>query len=81
MKFAKFLFSPILTIGSALFGGKKSTPTPVQPAPLPTATRDDARSEAEKRNELARRRGGAADIVTGSYGAATPAGGKTTLGS
>lgn len=78
MKVAKFLFSPLLSVVGALT--KKPKPQ-VQPAPLPTPTRDDARSEAERRLELARRRGGAADIVTGAYGAEAPAGGKTTLGS
>jgi hypothetical protein len=79
MKAVKFLFSPLLAIGSALSGGKKSTPQ--QPAPLPTPTRDDAAADADKRLELARRRGGAADILTGSYGAEAGQGGKTTLGS
>lgn len=47
-----------------------------QPGPV---TRDEARDEALKRDELARRRGGAADMVTGPYGA-EPAGGKVVLG-
>lgn len=61
------------------FGGSKK-PTP-QPAPLPTPTRDDAAAEADRRLELARRRGGAADVLTGAYGAEATAGAKTTLGS
>jgi hypothetical protein len=69
---------PIL---KSIFGKKKPKQQETIPAPLPTATRDDAQSEAEKRLELARRRGGAADIVTGAYGAEAPAGGKTVLGS
>lgn len=64
----------------SIFGGGSKQPT-VQPAPLPTATRDDAADAAAKQQELVRRRGGAADMVTGAYGAAAAAGGKTTLGS
>jgi hypothetical protein len=79
MKFAKFLFSPILAIAGVGKSSKK--PAAQQPAPLPTATRDDAQTEVERRLELARRRGGAADVLTGSNGAEAGAGGKTTLGS
>lgn len=52
-------------------------------APLPTAQPDDARAEADRADALRRRRGGAADMVTGLGGTEAGAGatGKTTLGS
>lgn len=56
----------------------KSPKTPAMPGPV---QRDDAREAAGRRDELLRRRGGAADVVTGSYGAPAPQGGKVTLGS
>lgn len=78
-------FAALGLLGGALFKAvtkKPSTPTAaVQPAPLPTVQRDDAVAAAEKQTALLRRRGGAADMVTGTYGAAAPGGGKTTLGS
>lgn len=49
-------------------------------SPLP-ATRDDARMRADQFAELARRRGGAADILRSPLGMEAPAGGKATLGS
>lgn len=56
---------------------------PKLPAPTPTPTRDAAREAIMAEDVLRRRRGGAADILTGSAGAeAGPgAGGKDTLGS
>jgi hypothetical protein len=60
----------------SLFKGPKKPPGPQQPV-----QRDDARDAALRNDELLRRRGGAADIVTGAYGAEAPPGGKTTLGS
>jgi hypothetical protein len=52
------------------------------PAPLPTPTRDDVVDRMASEDELRRRRGGAADILTGQGGAeAAPSGGKQTLGS
>jgi hypothetical protein len=61
--------------------GKSSTPA--LPAPLPTPTRDDASAAVSASDALARRRGGAADILTGRGGLEAAAGstGKTTLGS
>jgi hypothetical protein len=56
---------------------KKPSAPPIQQP----VTRDDARDQAARQDELLRRRGGAADIVTGSYGAEAPPGAKTTLGS
>lgn len=57
---------------------KPKIPSP-GPAPKPV-TRDDARESAERDDELRRRRGGAADILTGTGGAEAGSGGKTTLG-
>ena len=56
---------------------------PKAPPPPRPVTTDTARDAALRNDELLRRRGGAADIVTGSYGAEAPASatGKTTLGS
>jgi hypothetical protein len=76
MKAAKWLVSPLLAATGVLDGPKKQA----LPAPLPTATRDDARAEADRGDALRRRRGGAADIVAG-YGAEAGPGGKATLGS
>jgi hypothetical protein len=50
---------------------------PSQPRP---AVRDDVIGQMNQADELARRRGGAADIVAGMAGGA-PSGGKVTLGS
>lgn len=63
------------TLLKSLFKKPHSPPTQ-QPV-----TREDARDAALRNDELLRRRGGAADIVTGAYGAEAPPGGKTTLGS
>jgi hypothetical protein len=65
---------------SGRFGGCSRSRSRAQPA-RPIPTRDDAQDAADKQRELARRRGGAADMVTGAYGAEAGAGGKTTLGS
>lgn len=51
----------------------------VPSAPRPVV-RDDIADEIAQRDALMRRRGGAADIVSGMMGEA-PAGGKVTLGS
>lgn len=75
MKAVGWAISPLLKATGLL--KTPSTKTPFVPRP---ATRDDARTDAERRLELARRRGGAADIVAGPA-AEAPAGGKTTLGS
>lgn len=51
------------------------------PMPLPSVTRDDARDSSAMADELRRRRGGAADMLTGAGGAeAGTGGGKSTLG-
>lgn len=54
---------------------------PKLPAPLPSATRDDAAAMVAQEDELRRRKGGAADIITGTGGAeAALSGGKLVLG-
>jgi len=55
---------------------------PKLPAPLPTPTFDDAAAKTATSDELARRRGGAADVITGAGGAEASAGstGKALLG-
>lgn len=63
-------------VGS-LIGGKKKKPI----QPLPQVSRDDAVAQMRD-DELLRRRGGAADILTGTTGAeAALSGGKLVLGS
>jgi hypothetical protein len=52
-------------------GGGGSLPTPIRDGAAP--------GDPERLRQLSRRQGGAADIVTGSYGAAG-ASGKSTLG-
>lgn len=54
---------------------------PKVPDPIKPVTRDDARDRAAANDELLRRKGGAADILTSSGGAEAGAGSKTTLGS
>lgn len=74
----KKIFKLISPIAGGLLGvgGKKKKPV----APVPTATRDDAMTAVD--DELLRRRGGAADILTGTTGAeAALSGGKLVLGS
>ena len=73
------------TIGKALGGvlkavGLVSTPGKV-PVPLRSVTRDDAAATIAADDELRRRLGAAADIITGAGGAeAALTGGKLTLG-
>lgn len=50
------------------------------PKATPAVTRDDVRDNSELEDELRRRRGGAADILTGSGGAEAGATSKTVLG-
>jgi hypothetical protein len=77
MKALGLLVSPVL---KAVAGGifKK----PKGPAIQQPVQRDDARDAALRNDELLRRRGGAADVVTGAYGAEAGPGsvGKTALG-
>lgn len=68
----------LLGIGiGSLFGKKKALP-----APLPQATRDDAEVLASREQELRRRRGAAADMLTGSGGSEASMGsiGKLVVG-
>lgn len=80
MQVAKWAFSPLLA-ATGLIGKKPKKAD--QPAILPPVTRDSVREAADKRDALRRRRGGAADIVTGNYGAEPTSAsiGKPTLGS
>lgn len=74
MKAIGTLISPI---GSALGLFKKSK----TPSPLPVATRDDTLRAISGEDALAKRRGGAADILTGAGGAeAGPSSAKQLLG-
>lgn len=70
----KVLAAPLKAVGLLKTPGKP-------PAPLAAVTRDDARDQATQADELRRRRGGAADLLTGAGGAELAGGtGKTTLG-
>lgn len=73
------LTAPLKLIG--LIPSSKSIPQ--LPAPVPTPTRDMASDLVAGSDALARRRGGAADIVTGRSGLEASAGstGKARLGS
>lgn len=74
---AKTVLSPVAGVLSLL------TPkAPKLPAPLATPTRDDAAKLIENDDALRKRRGGAADILTGAGGAEAGAAatGKQTLG-
>lgn len=66
-KLLKSVFvGPLLSAGAGLLGiGKKKAPAI---APPPIAARDVARDVAARDLELARRRGGAADIISGASG-------------
>lgn len=71
---AKVLSAPLKAIGLI-------PKMPKLPAPLPTVQRDEAAATIQSEDEIRRRRGGAADIVTGAGGAEpAQATGKTTLG-
>lgn len=74
MAFIGKIFRPILkAVGLVSSPGKP-------PAALPSLQRDDAVAAAEANDERLRRKGGAADILTGSGGAEAPTTGKTSLG-
>lgn len=65
----KFLLSGLLGVAIG-GGGKKADPAAqAQANPLPAANRDDARTQAQRDDELRRRKGAAADLITGSSGA------------
>jgi hypothetical protein len=61
-----------------LFGLIPNIPKP-QP-PTPPITRDDAATAAARADELRKRKGSGADIITGQGGAEAGAGGKVMLG-
>jgi hypothetical protein len=71
-KFANALISPL---GAAVGLFKK----PKIPAPVAAPTRDDVAREAIKEDNLRKRRGGAADMLTGAGGAEAAATGVKTL--
>jgi hypothetical protein len=71
-KVAKFLLSPVAAVVGL---GKK----PKLPAPTPAPTRDDYVRAALKDDPLRKRRGGAADILTGAGGAEAAAAGVKSL--
>lgn len=75
MKAVGTILSPLgKAVGLIKTGGRK-------PKALPQATRNDEIVNRETLDELARRRGGAADILTGTTGAEAPmTGGKSVLG-
>ena len=68
-------------VGGTLLKSLFNKPKP--PPAIQPVTRDDAMTAAERQDALLRRRGGAADIMTGALGAEPAPGsvGKTTLGS
>jgi hypothetical protein len=76
MKAVGTVLSPL---GKALgiFGGGPGK----KPRALPQVTRDESIINRDRLDELARRRGGAADVLTGTTGAEAPmAAGKAVLG-
>ncbi|HEV2747625.1 MAG TPA: hypothetical protein VGW34_10045 [Allosphingosinicella sp.] len=77
MKALGWVASPLLSAVGVI------NKSPKAPSPLPAATRDDARGAIADQDEIRRRRGGAADIITGAAGAEAAPGttGKATLGS
>lgn len=75
-----FLASPLMGILGL------AAKQPKIPGPLPIATRDDAIQAQTQQDDIARRRGGAADIISGAGGpsgaeASPSSTGKATLGS
>lgn len=71
----KLLSAPLKALGVISTPGKP-------PAPLRPVTRDDAAAQTAADDEIRRRQGAAADIITGTGGAEAPlTGGKLTLGS
>lgn len=73
--------SKIIRAPLKLLGLVPKVPKPNSGPMVPkAATRDDARDAAMLEDDLRKRRGGAADILTGGMGAEAGAGGKTQLG-
>jgi len=77
MKALGFLASPLIAGVSALTKPKKKD----MPTPLLPVTRDSVREDADRRDALRKRRGGAADIVAAAAGEPAMATGKATTGS
>ena len=72
------LFGGIGGLAGALLGKKKKAP----PLPLSQVNRDDAAEEIDANDELRRRKGAAADMITGTRGAEAVGGtGRLVLGS
>lgn len=53
---------------------------PKAAAPRPTPTQDQAAMRAERQDVLAKRKGAAANLLTGALGAESKTGGKSSLG-
>lgn len=67
-------------MGKLFGGGQKKAATPAPPVPEPPPTVEDAEVKARDEADIARkRRGSAANILTGKAGAATPTGGVKEL--
>lgn len=77
------MFLPALIGGAIGLASLLKPATPKLPAALPQPQRDDAAAQLRGDDAFRKRRGGAADLLTGSGGAeAAPAAtGKDTLGS
>lgn len=76
MKALEFLVSPLAAVAGLFKPKTQQTATA-----SPTLSRDDTLRSLQKDDELRRRRGGAADILTGADGAEpAPAGAKALLG-
>lgn len=76
-----FAAPALLGLGGMLAASALKPKTPELPAPIPVPSRDDARATIAAQDALRKRRGGAADILTGAGGAEAGATGKATLGS
>ncbi|WP_287459202.1 hypothetical protein [Sphingomonas sp.] len=81
MAFLGALATPLIgAIGGLALSKLNGSPKP--PTPLRPVTRDDAAAQIAADDEIRRRQGAAADIITGTGGAEAPmTGGKLTLGS
>lgn len=75
-KVAKFVTGGAVGLAMNLLGGKPKK-GPVAPGP---AAQDDAAEMAEREDELRRRRGAAADMITGTGGAEGGGGAKFVAG-
>lgn len=72
------LFGGVVGLASGLLGKKKKA----APQPLAQVNRDDAAEEIDANDEIRRRKGAAADMITGTRGAEAVGGtGRLVLGS